>query len=109
MIANLNQISVGVRAGANYVSDSLLAAFTVALKPLQHARRIRMNGESAFGQRMLERSVRLGRRLAQRVGHGRLPITLYFLRVAVRTARLCADCRRGKKHRYPECVQCCPL
>jgi hypothetical protein len=38
MIANLNQIAEGVRAGANHIRDSLLAIFTVTLKSLQHPR-----------------------------------------------------------------------
>ena len=38
MIANLNQIAVGVCARANHVCDALLSAYTAAFKPLQHAR-----------------------------------------------------------------------
>ena len=38
MIANLNQITESMRAGANHVCNTRLCTYTITFKPLQHAR-----------------------------------------------------------------------
>src|SRR5580698_4748128 len=92
MIANLHQVTEGMRTGADRICDTLLPAFTVPLKSLKYTRSIRANGESGFGSSVLKRSIRLSCRGAQRMGHRRLPVALHLFRMAAGTAFISADC-----------------
>ena len=101
VIAGLNQITVCVNPGAYDKGDFLLAGFISAFKSLNYAGGGRSNGESSFGEGVLERSVGLRSRLAERMGHRRLPVAQHLFRMAVRTPPISGESREGKPQNHP--------
>ncbi len=105
MIAGPDKVTVGVDAGTDDEGDFLLAGFTSAFKPLNYAGSARLNEESGLGEGVLEGSVGLRSRPAERMRHSRLPVAQHLLGVAGCTLLISGESRRAKSqdHSGPHC------
>jgi len=81
--------------------DQNLAGFTRALKTLNYAGGTGTNGEPGLGESVLERSLGLRSRLAERMGHRRLPVAQHLFCMAVRTSTISGERLHGDSQNHP--------